>query len=102
MRRQRVLRRSRLRRASLLVIGLLVGVSPAWAQTPQATPQVGASAQGAVASAIAEAQATTILVPQTQVTYQTVYDVECTQVPVTVNATRYKSELRTEDRKSVV
>ena len=47
-------------------------------------------------SASAAPQATTILVPQNQVTYETVYDVETVQVPVTTTQTQYRTECRTQ------
>ena len=47
-------------------------------------------------AATAQAQTTTILVPQNQVVYETVYDVETVQVPVTVNQTQYRTECRTQ------
>ena len=58
----------------------------------QATP----SAQGTVTSASAQPQTTTVLVPQNQVTYETVYDVETVQVPVTTTQTQYRTECRTQ------
>ena len=52
--------------------------SVVWAEDgAQATPQ------SAVSPATAQAQTTTTLVPQNQVVYETVYDVETVQVPVT-------------------
>ena len=51
---------------------------------------------GAVASASQEPGTTTVMVPQDQVTYQTVYDVECVQVPTTQLQTQYKTEYRSQ------
>src|ERR1700730_6029003 len=49
---------------------------------------------GAVASASQESGTTTVMVPQDQVTYQTVYDVEYDQIPTTQLQTQYRTEYR--------
>jgi len=74
----------------LLAAGLLMVSSVVWAGDG-----VQASPQSAV-SATAQVQSTTTLVPQNQVVYETVYDVETVQVPVTVNQTQYRTECRTQ------
>ena len=51
---------------------------------------------GAVASASQESGTTTVMVPQDQVTYQTVYDVEYVQIPTTQLQTQYRTEYRSQ------
>ena len=46
--------------------------------------------------ATAQGGTATVLVPQTQVVYETVQSVECVQVPVTHMQTLYRTEYRTE------
>ncbi len=65
------------------------------AEDPAASPQVTPSAQRAVLSANAGNRTTTVMVPQTQVIYETVYDVETVCVPVTTTQTQYRTEYRT-------
>ncbi len=51
------------------------------------------SPQGAAASA---SQGGTVMVPQDQVVYETVYDTEYVQVPTTQMQTQYRTEYRTQ------
>ena len=78
-----------------MLAGLLL-VSTVSVEDAKASPQATPSAQGTVASASAQHQPTTVLVPQNQVTYKTVYDVETVQVPVTTTQTQYRTEYRTQ------
>src|SRR5262245_8852138 len=64
--------------------GLALG-QPAQPSTQVPTSGVSGSAQGG-----------TVLVPQTQVVYETVQSVECVQVPVTHMQTCYRTEYQTE------
>src|SRR5208283_1955888 len=66
------------------------------AEDPTASPQAAPSTQGAVSPANAGSQTTTVMVPQTQVMYETVYDVETVCVPVSTFQTQYRTECRTQ------
>src|SRR4051812_17178424 len=62
----------------------------------QAVQPVAQSAGGAATGQGAAGGSTTVLVPQSQVVYETVQSVECVQVPVTHMQTHYRTEYRTE------
>ena len=66
-----------------------------WDWLKTAAEQKSTPPTGAVASA--QASAPTVLVPQSQVVYETVQSFECVQVPVTHMQTLYRTECRTEN-----
>src|SRR3954467_13544742 len=78
--------------SGILAAGVgMASQSLAWEQDALPASQsagVAASAQGA--------GSTTVLVPQSQLVYETVQSVECVQVPVTHMQTLYRQEVRTE------
>src|SRR5580704_6789461 len=78
--------------ASVVCLGLVSGT---WAWSAGQAP----SPQGTGALPTGQGTASpspTVLVPQTQVVYETVNTVECVQVPVTKLRTQYRTEYRTE------
>ena len=88
------------RRILRQVVAVGLSISLILGQTTRAADDVTPSAQShspvTASSQAAPAATTTVLVPQNQVTYETVYDVQYVQVPVTVNQTQYKTEYRTQ------
>ena len=77
--------------AGILLVGAgLSGRGLAWGQAAATRSRLGRGA------ASAQGGSTTVLVPQTQVVYQTVQSTECVQVPVTQMQTLYRTEYRTE------
>ncbi len=86
------------RTVQVLVVAGMVLAGAGLTGRGRAWGQATATAQGQAGGAAASAQGGTgtVLVPQTQVVYETVQSTQCVQVPVTHMQTCYRTEYRTE------